>query len=196
MYPWEKRYEQQAGGVLAYFAGGVTSTVSNYTGDLVVRTGSFTCNNDATLNGDLYVVEGTFSLGRDCTINGSVYVKGNANNNSFGATVTGLLKSGGNVNLSANATTIGTRPASGPETGGIEASGTISLGGNSGTGNVYGILRAGGAIPPPTAQWASTPAAQPSQGASIPEFNPLLPIVKAITAWIHLDGNSAWNASP
>lgn len=194
VYPWEKRYEQQTGGVLAYFAGGVTSTVSNYTGDLVVRTGDFSCNNDATLNGDLYVVEGTFSLSRDCTINGSVYVQGNANNNSHGATVTGLLKSGGDVTLSASGTTVGTRPASGPDTGGIEAVGTITLGGNAGTGNVYGVLRSAEAIPDPSDNWAITPVGE--EEVEIPEFDPPLPIVKAITAWIHLDGASAWNATP
>jgi len=199
VYLWDRTFEQQAGGVLAYFAGGVTSTVSNYTGDLVVRSGNYTCNNDGTINGDLYVVEGNMSLSKDCTINGSAYVFGTAKSNSQSAKVTGLLKTGGDVEFTSNGNSqVGSpavAPATGPGTGGIESSGNINLTGNSGAGRAYGIIRTNKAFSK-SGNW--TVSGTPEQGptVTIPDFDPALSVVKKLTAWIDLDGSSLWNALP
>ncbi|MHC3000392.1 hypothetical protein [Microbacterium sp. HJ5] len=195
VYPWEKTFEQQAGGVLAYFAGGVTSTVSNYTGDLVVRSGNYTCNNEGTINGDLYVVEGNLSLSRDCTINGSAYVFGTATSNSQSAEITGLLKTGGDVDFTSNGSIIGSPPVAPATvgTGGIESDGDIDLTGNAGTGRVYGPIKTSGTFTK-TTRW--TVEGAPEQGAVIPPFDPKLEVIRALTAWIDLDGSSLWNATP
>lgn len=193
VYLWDRTYEQQAGGVLAYFAGGVTSTVSNYTGDLVVRSGNYTCNNEGTINGDLYVVEGNLSLSRDCTINGSAYVFGTATSNSQSAEITGILKTGGDIDFTSNGSRIGTPPVAPATTGtgGIESTGDVALTGNAGAGNVYGPIKTSETFSK-TTRWTIEGAAE--TGATIPEFNPTMPVVRALTSWIDLDGSSAWNA--
>ncbi|GAT71639.1 hypothetical protein [Microbacterium hydrocarbonoxydans] len=196
VYPWDYKDEQQAGGVLAYFAGNVTSTVSNYTGDLVVRSGSYTCVNEGTINGDLYVTHGSVTLSRECTVNGSIWVRDNVDASSQRIEVTGEIRAGGDVTFTSNGTKLGATPAPAPPApnGDILAGGDIDLTDTGSTnGLAYGILSATGAIDVGS-KWTATGTRTP--GAAAPEFNPTLDFIKSVTSWIDLDGASGWGVTP
>ena len=94
VYPWIVSYEQQAGGVLAYFANGV-SLRGTYAGDIVVRSGDYTCAADGTLDGDLYVTRGSATFSRDCTVYGDVWTYGDVDGSSQRITIAGNVKAGG-----------------------------------------------------------------------------------------------------
>lgn len=195
VYPWIVSWEQQAGGVLAYFGGSVSSTVSNYTGDLVVRTGNYTCNNEGTINGDLYVTRGSVNLSRDCTVNGDIWVRDDVNASSQLVEVTGQVKAGGNATFTSNGSVIGVPPAeleAGDVTSGdIEAGGDITLSNTGSTnGRVYGDLIAGGTT---TVGNKWTVAGTDTEGTTIPPFSPELEFIRSITSWIDLDDASGWN---
>ena len=44
VYRWSPTYSDVPGGVVTYFSGTTTQGVSHYTGDLVLRTGNWSCN--------------------------------------------------------------------------------------------------------------------------------------------------------
>ena len=190
VYRWEYSEKTYAGGVLAYFAGGVTSTVSNYTGDLVVRSGNYTCANEGTINGDLYVTNGSVSLSRDCTVNGNIWVRDNVDASSQLVEVTGEVRAGGNVTFTSNGTVLGVAPPTPTGAGDILAGGSINLT-NTGstTGHVYGNLSAAGAITVGN-KWVVSGA---QTTTTPPVFEPTLEFIKSVTSWIDLDETSGWN---
>jgi Tfp pilus assembly protein PilX len=93
VYPWIVTWEQQAGGVLAYFASGV-SLRGTYAGDIVVRSGDYSCAAEGTLDGDLYVTRGRAIFSRDCTVYGDVWTYGDIDGASQRINITGNVKAG------------------------------------------------------------------------------------------------------
>ncbi|MGN6219871.1 MAG: hypothetical protein ACTHNQ_10215 [Microbacterium sp.] len=186
VYLWDKVPELQAGGVLAYFAGSV-SMRANYTGDIVVRTDSYTCANDGTINGSLYVTRGSVTLSRACVINGNVWARDDVDASSQQVQVTGDVKLGRDLKATSNGSIFGTSTSG----GNIEAGGKITLTDTgSTTGKVYGKLTAGGQISVGS-KW--TVGSQAPAGTPIPAFQPSLEFIRSITQWIDLDENSGWN---
>ncbi len=114
VYRWSSSYSDVPGGVVTYFSGTTTQGVSHYTGDLVLRTGNWSCNVDGVLNGDLYVLNGSVTLSNNCTINGDIYAKGPVTSNSSGWHVNQLVRgatiSPGNITTDAYVTFRPTRP--------------------------------------------------------------------------------------
>ncbi|MBW9094080.1 hypothetical protein JNB62_10330 [Microbacterium jejuense] len=202
VYPWIVSWEQQAGGVLAYYANGV-SLRGTYAGDIVVRSGDYTCAADGTLNGDLYVTRGTATFSRDCTVLGDVWTYGDVDGSSQRITITGNVKAGGavtggthpaDVTFTANGTTIGT--SADPDSGKIEASRNISLTNTGSTdGHVWGDMTAGGTISVGS-KWVVDPTAVRSPSTAPPAFDPTLEFIRTVTAWMDLDRASGWSASP
>lgn len=203
VYPWIVAWEQQAGGVLAYFASGV-SLRGTYAGDIVVRGGDYNCAAEGTLDGDLYVTRGSATFSRDCTVFGDVWTYGNVDGSSQRIHITGNVKAGGvdsfgntvtsNITFTSNGTVIGTE--SDAETGAMEASGNINLT-NTGstTGLGWGNLTAGGTITVGN-KWSIDPTATQSAGTAPPPFSPTLEFIREITAWIDLDHASDWGVAP
>lgn len=203
VYPWEVRWEEQAGGVLAYFANGV-SLRGTYAGDIVVREGDYTCAAEGTLDGDLYVTRGDATFSRDCTVYGDVWTRDGVDGSAQRINITGNVKTGGvgpsgstvtaNVSFTSNGTVIGT--ASDPETGAIEATGAINLTNTGSTnGNVWGDMTAGGAITIGD-KWVIDPSATQSPATAPPPFDPTLEFIREITAWMDLDRASDWGVPP
>lgn len=192
VYPWIVQPEQQAGGVLAYFAGNVTSTVSNYTGDLVVRSGNYSCVNEGTINGDLYVTHGSVSLSKDCTVNGNIWARDNVDASSQLIRVTGEVRAGGDITFVSNGSQLGATPppASPAPNGDVLAGGKIELKDAGSSGRVYGNLFAHGTISVGT-KWVVAGTQTPD--APVPVFNPTLDFIKSVTSWIDLDEASGWN---
>nr|BFF11059.1 hypothetical protein GCM10025699_23620 [Microbacterium flavescens] len=119
VYPWQVTYSQQPGGVVTYFSGGFTAGVSHYTGDLVLRDGSWTCNIDGILDGDLYVLQGTTTFSNNCQVNGDVWSDGNVTSNSQAIKVRGDITTNGYVAISSNGGAL--------LDGSVTAKGTITL---------------------------------------------------------------------
>lgn len=206
VYPWLVSYEQQAGGVLAYFAGGVTSTVSNYTGDLVVRSGNYSCANEGTINGDLYVTHGSVNLSRECTVNGNIWARNDVDASSQKITVTGDIKAGGTVTAVSNGSTFGKLVGTTHSGGNIQSGADIKLDSTGSVdGKVHGSLsaagqvRIGGSLPTSGTtgytgnKWAVTGSL--TYPTPLPPFDPSLDFIKEITSWIDLDATSGWNAA-
>ncbi|MFE4725374.1 hypothetical protein [Microbacterium sp. NPDC056736] len=203
VYPWIVTWEQQAGGVLAYFANGV-SLRGTYAGDIVVRSGPYTCAADGTLVGDLYVTRGTATFSRDCTVHGDVWSYGDVDASSQRVTVDGNVKAGGvdltgttvtaNVKFTSNGSMIGT--SADPDSGMIEATGTIDLTDTGSTdGHVWGNMIAGGAINV-GAKWVVDATATKTPTTAPPAFNPSLEFIRSVTAWMDLDSASGWGSTP
>jgi hypothetical protein len=208
VYPWIVAYELQAGGVLAYFASGV-SLRGTYAGDIVVRSGNYTCAADGTLDGDLYVTRGNAVFSRDCTVYGDVWTYGDVDGSSQRINITGNVKAGGttplgsatptgtflaDVTFTSNGTVIGTQ--SDPETGAIEATGDIDLTNTGSTdGRGWGNLTAGGAIAVGS-KWIIDPTAARAPSTMPPAFEPTLEFIREITAWMDLDHASDWGVTP
>ena len=202
VYPWIVTWEQQAGGVLAYFANGV-SLRGTYAGDIVVRSGNYTCENEGTLDGDLYVTRGRAIFNRDCTVVGDVWSYDDVDGSSQRINITGNVKAGGvtstgttvsaDVTFTSNGTVIGTETD--PETGSIEATGNIDLTNTGSTdGRGWGNLLAGGLISVGD-KWSIDPTATRIQSTPPPPFDPTLEFIRAITAWMDLDKSSGWGAT-
>ena len=182
VYPWIVAYEQQAGGVLAYFANGV-SLRGTYAGDIVVRSGDYTCAADGTLDGDLYVTRGSATFSRDCTVYGDVWTYGDVDGSSQLINITGNVKAGGitpmgsatptgtfiaDVTFTSNGTVIGTE--SDPDTGAIEATGNIDLTNTGSTdGHGWGSLTAGGTIAVGS-KWVIDPTATQTPSTTPPRI--------------------------
>ncbi len=197
------------GGTMSYFDGSFLATQSNYTGDLVIRSGPYACNSHSTINGDLWVPNGTVDLSADCTINGSVYALGDITaTGGNGATVKGNLITAGNVNLSANSFALGT--ASDPTTGNVYADGTFTLGNKPTILGAYVTGRAatlGKAVgrpavsvqncattpaPAANASLCGTPVATPGTDRTIPS----LATVTTMTQWRNLGTvRAAWGSN-
>jgi hypothetical protein len=202
VYPWTVTYELQAGGVLAYFASGV-SLRGTYAGDIVVRGGDYTCENEGTLDGDLYVTRGIADFSRACTVLGDVWTYGNVNGSAQQINVTGNVKAGGvdqsgatvpaDVTFTSNGTSIGTEAD--PGTGAIEASRNINLTDTGSTdGHVWGGLTAGGTISVGS-KWVLDSSPTPSPSTAPPAFEPTLEFIRSITAWMDLDEASDWGVA-
>ncbi|GAA3775597.1 hypothetical protein GCM10022240_29020 [Microbacterium kribbense] len=189
VYPWQVSYQNTAGGVLTYFSNGVSSMASNYTGDLVVRSGDYTCPNNATINGDLYVTNGNATFSSGCTVDGNLYVSGNVTLSSQTITVTGSIKAGGNVVAASNGVAIGgSAEAAGV---GISAGGSVSLSNTGSTlGTVTGSITAAGSITV-ASQWTAPGTRSPN--TAFPPFDPTLDWIYDVTGWIDLDAASGWN---
>lgn len=193
VYRWEYSEKTYAGGVLAYFAGGVTSTVSNYTGDLVVRSGDYTCANEGTINGDLYVTHGKVTLSRDCTVNGNIWASGNVDGASQLVKVTGEVRAGGDVTFTSNGSVMGVPAPTPAGSGDILAGGAINLTNTGSTaGKIYGNLSAVGAINVGS-KW-SAPGTRTTLTAP-PDFTPTLDFIRSVTSWIDLDEDSGWKVA-
>lgn len=203
VYPWIVTWEQQAGGVLAYFANGV-SLRGTYAGDIVVRGGDYNCAADGTLDGDLYVTRGSATFSRDCTVIGDVWTYGDVDGSSQRINITGNVKAGGitstgstfiaDVTFTSNGTVIGTEADA--ETGAIEATGDIDLTNTGSTdGHGWGDLTAGGTITVGN-KWVIDPTATRSPSTMPAPFDPSLEFIREITAWIDLDQASDWGTTP
>lgn len=202
VYPWTVNYELQAGGVLAYFASGV-SLRGTYAGDIVVRGGDYNCASEGTLDGDLYVTRGKATFSRDCTVYGDVWTYGDVDGSAQRINISGNVKAGGvdasggtvsaDVNFTSNGTVIGTEAD--PETGAIEATGSIDLTDTGSTdGHVWGGLTAGGSISVGS-KWVLDPSPTPSPSTAPPPFEPTLEFIRSITAWMDLDEASDWGVA-
>lgn len=190
VYPWQVIPHNQAGGVLTYFSNGVSSQSSNYTGDLVVRSGTYTCPNAGTINGDLYVVSGNAGFSSGCTVNGNVYVSGNVDLSSQNIKITGSIQAGGNVTGSSNGVTVGDGAAG---DGNISAGGSVTLSNTGSTlGKVTGSITAASTITVGS-QWTVTGTKSPN--TAFTPFNPTMAWVYSATAWVDLDASSNWNPS-
>ena len=181
VFAWQVTTNVQTGGVMTYFAGGFTSGVSNYTGDLVLRRGDWTCNVGGVLNGDLYVLEGSVSLSNDCTINGNVSAEGNVFSNSQSIEINGSITSNGNVSISANGGAV--------ITGNISAKGAVNLSDQGSTpAQVTGSVTSRGGIAVGSL-WTAGPQTPNHPGD--PVFDPTLDWLRSATQWVDLD-NTNW----
>lgn len=193
--------EAPTGGSLAYFGGGVGLQKALYDGDLVVRTGSFTCavgSGGQTIKGDLYVPNGPVTLSTDCHIEGSVYAYGDVTASSSGVVVDGdIVTEVGKVELASNGVVVG---------GSIRSGSSVDLKGTgSSTGTVGriedGVLVEGEVLARTTAtvdsnKWKRANGADivPVAPAAAPVFNPGLDDVYEMTSWMDL-GRSSWGAT-
>lgn len=182
VYPWQVAYSQQAGGVMTYFAGGFTTGVAHYTGDLVLRRGDWSCNIDGVLKGDLYVLEGNVTLSNGCTIDGDVWAEGDVTSNSQSIEITGSITANGRVDISANGGAIigGTITAKGPVT--LRDQGSTPA-------RVRGGVASGGGITVGTL-W-TIDGARTANSPSDPVFDPSLEWLRSATHWVDLD-NTGW----
>lgn len=199
VYPWAVTYSNVPGGVVTYFSGSVSQSVSHYTGDLVLRNGNWTCPNGGTLTGDLYVLSGTVTLSTGCVINGDIYANGNVASTSQdwhvkarGTISAGNVTTNGTVSLDSNggASIAGLISAKGQIKLNQTGVGTATVG-----GTVTSTLGAAGTIVDVAADTGSpgwiTGAVTAAAGA-LPVFDPTLDWLKAATKWIDLDGGSGW----
>ena len=109
VYPWAVTYSNVPGGVVTYFSGSVSQSVSHYTGDLVLRNGNWTCPQGGMLTGDLYVLERHRHPQHGCVINGDIYANGNVASTSQnwhvrarGTTSAGNITTNGTVSFDSN----------------------------------------------------------------------------------------------
>lgn len=189
------------GGSLAYFGGGVGLQKSVYDGDLVVRTGAFTCavgGSGQVITGDLYVPNGPVTLSTDCHIDGSIYAYGDVKSSSSGVVVGGdIMTEVGSVELASNGVVVGGNIRSGA---GVDLKGTGASTGTVGT-VVSGAL-VGGQVTARTTttvdnvKWkrADGTGITPAAPAATPVFNPTLDDVYGMTTWMDL-GRTSWGAT-
>lgn len=182
VYPWQVTYSQQPGGVVTFFSGGFTASVSHYTGDLVLRDGAFYCNNGNTLTGDLYVLNGGTTFSTDCTIEGDVWSNGAVTSSSQNIKVKGDITTNGYVDMTSNGGAL--------IDGFVNAKGNISLTDQgSSTASVTGNLTSRGSISVGS-NWTA-PGTRTPNSPTDPVFEPTLEWLKAATKWIDLD-NTGW----
>jgi hypothetical protein len=190
VYPWYHGPATQPAGTLAFFEGKFTATKTTYTGDLVIRTGNYTCNNGAgnEIDGDLWVLNGGLEVSSDCIITGSVYTRGliDVKNNQFkvGHDVVSLE---GSIYLTADAVDIG---------GDVHAGAKINT--KNGDGVVGGSFKAVGGMDEHTpTDWErpdGSPVPTPS-GQTTPVITPTLDQVFDATTWIELTSTSTWSSA-
>jgi hypothetical protein len=193
VYRWSASYSDVPGGVVTYFSGTTTQGVSHYTGDLVLRTGNWSCNVDGVLDGDLYVLNGSVTLSNNCTINGDIYAKGPVTSNSSGwhinQLVRGTTTSPGNITTDAYVTFAANTAES--VAGAIHARGEVTLTAQAGktatvggtvTSMSTGTVDAGWSIGGPPVWGSTTP----------PPFVPTLDWLADASKWIDLDRTAAW----
>ncbi|MBD8023861.1 hypothetical protein [Microbacterium gallinarum] len=190
VYPWQVTYSQQPGGVVTYFSGGFQAGLSHYTGDLVLRDGSFHCNNAATLTGDLYVLTGDVDLSSSCVVEGDVWSDGYVKNGSSAAKITGSITSNSYVSLSSNgATSVGKDiNAIGQVTLSNQGNDAATVGGNVTSRNTITVGSNW------TVSGTGTPNVQTVPGFT-PTFEPTLDWLKAATKWIDLSNASGFGTS-
>ena len=187
VYPWQVTYSQQPGGVVTYFSGGFTAGVSHYTGDLVLRDGTYRCNNSAILTGDLYVLSGDVEFSTTCRVEGDVWADGHVTNGSQAAVITGSITTNSYVTLSSNgATSVGKD---------INARGDVHLD-NQGSdqASVGGNITSAQPIDVEsnwTVNGTGTPNQQTVPGFT-PVFEPTLEWLRAATKWIDLSNATNW----
>lgn len=85
VYRWEGYREQVAGGGLGFMDAAYTAYAVDYSGDIVVRNGNFTCAAGTEVDGSVYVLNGRvvvpainlllITVGTECTITGDVVTK-------------------------------------------------------------------------------------------------------------------------
>ncbi|MGL4255879.1 MAG: hypothetical protein ACRCSL_06050, partial [Microbacterium sp.] len=185
VYPWQVTYSQQPGGVVTFFSGGFMASVSHYTGDLVLRDGSFYCNNGNTLTGDLYVIQGDTDFSNDCTVNGDIWSNGAVSSSSQNVKVVGDITSNGYVSMTSNGGAL--------IDGSINAKGNITLSDQgSSTASITGNLTSRGSISVGS-EWTA-PGTKTPNSPTDPVFEPTLDWLKAATKWIDLD-NTGWGTA-
>jgi hypothetical protein len=185
VYPLVPGNDPTTGGTLAYFGGAVAGQKSVYDGDLVVRTGTYTCPLDAVITGDLWVTRGAVSLSKSCHIQGSIYAFGEVASTSQDVKVDGDIFSNLGITLANNGTVVG---------GDIHAGTRVDLGGNGGTnGIVGGLVKAGdeGVDAVTVSGGWTVPDANRIPDAGQPDFEPELDDVLGMTSWIDL-GRDGW----
>ena len=193
VYRWSSSYSDVPGGVVTYFSGTTTQGVSHYTGDLVLRTGNWSCNVDGVLDGDLYVLNGSVTLSNNCTINGDIYAKGPVTSNSSGWHVNQLVRgatiSPGNITTDAYVTFAANTAES--VAGAIHARGQVTLTAQAGkTATVGGTVTSmsTGTVDP---GW--TTGGPPVWGSTTPPpFVPTLDWLADASKWIDLDRTASW----
>lgn len=178
VYPWQRVLEQQPGGTLAYFGGTVSGQKSVYDGDLVLRSGSYTCPNEATIDGDLWVLNGSATLSSKCTVTGSIYVFGIVDVSSQDITIGGDIIANGEIELSSNGVIVG---------GDIHSGISVTLDETGATtGTVGGDLIAPDVDYTAGGKWTVAGAVQEGAGVPEPVFSPTLADVYDMTAWFDL----------
>ncbi|SFR60587.1 hypothetical protein SAMN04488591_2338 [Microbacterium azadirachtae] len=196
------------GGTMSYFDGSFLATHANYTGDLVIRSGNYTCNSSSVITGDLWVPNGAVDLSANCTVNGNVYALGDITaSGGNAATVKGNLITAGNVNLTANGFSLGDSAV--PTSGFVYADGTFTLGNKPVIMGGYSIgkgFSGAGVVGKPTQTVANcstspTPAANaslcgsPAAKPGTNRTNPTLVAVTAMTTWRNLgSARAAWGS--
>ncbi|WP_442575420.1 hypothetical protein ACSBPH_16630 [Microbacterium sp. F51-2R] len=194
VYPWTVTYSNVPGGVVTYFSGSVSQSVSHYTGDLVLRNGNWSCPQNGTLDGDLYVLNGTVSLSTGCVVNGDIYSNGNVSSNSQAWQVNARGGSTSAGNITTNGTVSFTSNGNPKVAGSISAKGDISLAAaGGGTGTVGGTVTTKGTASIASPGWVTGTLTQNSP--SDPVFDPTLAWLRAATKWLDLDGASSWGTS-
>ncbi|KQZ83957.1 hypothetical protein ASD56_07955 [Microbacterium sp. Root166] len=190
VYPWSVSYAEVPGGVVTYFSGSVTQGVAHYTGDLVLRSGNWSCNINGILDGDLYVLNGTVSLSNGCTINGDIYADGKVSGQSNGwhinarpsSSSVGNITTNGLVDLRSNGNT--------SVAGKIHAGGEVILDDNGGgLGTVGGTVISMGSV---TKDPGWTTGIVTPNSPDEPVFEPTLEWLEAASQWIDLDAASGW----
>ncbi|KJL34296.1 hypothetical protein [Microbacterium azadirachtae] len=178
------------GGQVAYFDGSFTLTHSQYSGDLVIRSGNYNCTTSkSTIDGDLWVLGGSdgtnggnVTLSQGCTVTGSIYAAGSVTFGQTSDTVGGSVIAAHDVTISTNGFTIG---AADPAVkGGIHAGGAINFT-NAKSGTIAGDVLAGGTY---TAS-AGVTIGGSAKGGVAPSpavFSPTLQDVYAQSAWVDL----------
>jgi hypothetical protein len=194
VYRWSSRYSDVPGGVVTYFSGTTTQGVSHYTGDLVLRTGDWSCNIDGRLDGDLYVLNGSVSLSNGCTINGDIYAKDEVTSNSSGWHVNSLTRgatvSPGNITTDAFVTFAANSAES--VAGSIHARGQVTLTAQAGKTATVGGTVTSMSTGTVDSGWTITGGPPVWSSAAEPPFVPTLDWLADASKWIDLDRTAPW----
>ncbi|MFB7890767.1 hypothetical protein ACFC1I_01020 [Microbacterium sp. NPDC056044] len=186
-------YTNQPGGSLAYIDGTFTLTQSQYSGDVVIRTGNYDCSTShSTINGDLWVLQGSAILSSSCTVMGSVYTRDDVTFGSSDVTVGGRIIAGRDVTVSTNKFSIG-KSLVAPAVGDVLAGRNIDFTGAK-SGEITGSVRAFGTYKPGSSVTiAGTAGGSVSPNPAV--FTPTLDQVEKMTRWVDINADvSLWGS--
>ena len=186
-------YTNQPGGSLAYIDGTFTLTQSQYSGDVVIRTGNYDCSTShSTINGDLWVLQGSAILSSSCTVTGSVYTRDDVTFGSSDVTVGGRIIAGRDVKISTNKFSVG-KSLVAPAVGDVLAGRNINFT-SAKSGEITGSVRAFGTYTPgPSVTIAGTASGNVSPNPAV--FTPTLDQVEKMTRWVDINSDvSLWGS--
>lgn len=186
-------YTNQPGGSLAYIDGTFTLTQSQYSGDVVIRTGNYDCSTShSTIKGDLWVLQGSAILSSSCTVTGSVYTRDDVTFGSSDVTVGGRIIAGRDVTISTNKFSVG-KSLVAPAVGDVLAGRNIDLT-SAKSGEITGSVRAFGTYKPGSSVViAGTAGGSVSPNPAV--FTPTLDQVEKMTRWVDINADvSLWGS--